>query len=91
MYRVDAARSSVKKQLRRIARADLARIGEVVGALAAEPYPVGAVQLQKDIYRIRVGDYRIIYKVYEEEKLILIGRVVRRSESTYRKTGELFD
>lgn len=42
-------------------------------------------------YRIRVGQYRIIYKVYDQEKIVLVGRVVRRSETTYDRLNELFD
>ena len=87
MYRVETIRNRVKKQLKAIPMSDLARIGLAAKALAENPYPDGAVQLPKSIYRIRVGDYRVIYKVFEEEKLILIGRVVRRSESTYRGIG----
>jgi mRNA interferase RelE/StbE len=89
-YRVDAARSRVKKQLKRIPKSDLQRIVAAVKALAEDPTPAGAVQLEKDVYRIRVGNYRIIYKVFEDEKLVLIGRVARRNEGTYRGLRDLF-
>lgn len=91
MYRIDAARSRVKKDLRRIAAEDLRRIGDVVFALGDDPRPPGAVQLQKDVFRIRVGDYRVVYKVFEEEKLVLIGQVARRSEDTYKGMEDLFE
>jgi mRNA interferase RelE/StbE len=84
MYRVEAARTRVKQQLKLIPKANLARIGTAVEALSQDPRPPGSIQLQTNIYRIRVGNYRVIYKVYDDQKLILIGRVVRRSESTYR-------
>jgi mRNA interferase RelE/StbE len=90
MYRVETARSRIKNELRRIPKTDLTRIGEAILALGENPYPVGVVQLQKDIYRIRVGEYRIVYKVYEDELLVLIGRVVRRGENTYKDIGNLF-
>jgi mRNA-degrading endonuclease RelE of RelBE toxin-antitoxin system len=35
-------------------------------------------------YRIRVGDFRIVYDVYDSDKLVLILQVVRRTETTYR-------
>jgi mRNA interferase RelE/StbE len=91
MYRVQAARSRVKKQLKSIPAADLTRIQAVVQTLGREPRPEGVIQLQKDIYRVRVGAYRIIYKVYDEQKVVLIGRVVRRGEDTYRGISNLFD
>lgn len=89
-YRVEAARSRVKKQLRRIAKSELKRIVRATNELGENPLLPGAVQLEKDVYRIRVGNYRIIYKVFEEEKLVLIGRIARRSESTYKGLRELF-
>ena len=64
-YRVETARSRVKKQLRRIPKSELSRIGAAVAALGDNPYPTGAMQLESDIFRIRVGNYRVIYKVYK--------------------------
>ena len=89
-YRVDAARSRIRKQLKRIPKSDLQRIAKAVMALADDPYPPGALQLERDVYRIRVGNYRIIYKVFEDEKLVLIGRVVRRNKATYKGLRDLF-
>jgi mRNA interferase RelE/StbE len=91
MYRIKAARSRVKQQLKRIPNLDLERIRTAVNVLSNEPRPMGAIQLEKDIYRIRIGNYRVIYKIYEDEKLILIGRVIRRSEGTYKRISDLFD
>lgn len=91
MYRVEAARSRVKRELKRIPKSELTRIGAAVSALGEEPRPSGVVQLESNIYRIRVGEYRVIYKVYDEEERVLIGRVVDRSESTYRRIDNLFD
>ena len=91
MYRVEAARTRIKRQLKLIPKSNLTRIGAAVEALSQDPLPPGAIQLQTNIYRIRVGNYRVIYKVYDDQNLILIGRVVRRSESTYRQIDKLFD
>ena len=91
MYRIESASSRIKRELRRIHRPDRVHIVEAVQALADEPRPPGAVQLEQDVYRIRVGDYRLIYKVLDEERIVLIGRIVRRSESTYRDLRRLFE
>lgn len=40
---------------------------------------------------MRVGNCRVIYQVLDDEHLILIGRVVRRSERTYRDWRKLFE
>jgi mRNA interferase RelE/StbE len=62
-----------------------------VQALADDPRPPDIVQLEQNVYRLRVGDYRVIYRVLDEERIILIGRIVRRSESTYRNLRRLFE
>lgn len=36
------------------------------------------------LWRLRVGDYRIIYGVFDRERLVKIVRVARRREDTYR-------
>lgn len=38
-----------------------------------------------DLWRIRVGDLRVIYLVDEAEALVIVLRVARRSEGTYRR------
>jgi mRNA-degrading endonuclease RelE of RelBE toxin-antitoxin system len=43
------------------------------------------------VYRLRVGDYRVIYKVFDKEQLVIIGRVARRSEKTYQDFEDLFE
>jgi mRNA interferase RelE/StbE len=91
MYQVESASSRIKRELRRIPRPDRGRIAEAVQALADDPRPPGVVQLEQDVYRLRVGDYRVIYKVLEEERVILIGRIVRHSEGTYRDLRRLFE
>ncbi|RLC91979.1 MAG: type II toxin-antitoxin system RelE/ParE family toxin, partial [Chloroflexi bacterium] len=35
-------------------------------------------------FRIRVGSYRVVYEVYDDENLVLILQVARRTETTYR-------
>ncbi|WP_254301477.1 type II toxin-antitoxin system RelE family toxin [Rothia kristinae] len=53
-----------------------------VGSLADEPRPLGYIQLKGGggAFRIRVGDYRIIYDIYDEELVILVLRVGHRRE-----------
>lgn len=91
MYQIESASSRIKRELRRIPPPYRTRIAKAVQALADDPRPPGVVQLEQDVYRLRVGDYRVIYKVLDEEQIILIGRIVRRSESTYRDLRRLFE
>ena len=54
-------------QLARIAERDLERIITAIGGLAKEPRPTGVKKLSgRDAWRIRVGDYRVIYEIDSE-------------------------
>lgn len=90
-FRIEIARTRVKKQLRRVPKSDIQRIKKTIATLAHNPAPPGAISLAKDIYRIRVGDYRVIYKVLFSENVILIGRIARRNEKTYKNFKALFE
>ena len=58
------------------------RVEQAIDALADTPRPHGVESLKglPDAYRIRVGDYRIIYTVRDDELLILVIRVGHRRE-----------
>jgi len=90
-YRIETVSSRIKRELLRIPPLNRQRIAEAVQTLADDPRPPGVKQLELNLYRLRVGDYRVIYKVFDDEKVILIGRVARRSESTYRGLHRLFE
>jgi mRNA-degrading endonuclease RelE of RelBE toxin-antitoxin system len=53
--------------------------------LAAEPRPRLSLKLKggPPRWRRRFGDYRVIYTISDRERLVLVLRVVRRSEDTY--------
>jgi mRNA interferase RelE/StbE len=90
-YRVKFAGSRVKRELARVPQPDRDRIAQALRSLADAPRPYGIKQLGPGIYRLRVGNYRVIYRVLDDEYLVLIGRVARRSERTYRKWQQLFE
>jgi mRNA-degrading endonuclease RelE of RelBE toxin-antitoxin system len=53
-----------------------------------EPYPPGVVKLSgTDFWRLRVGDLRVIYLVDEPTNVVVVLKIARRSESTYRRLG----
>lgn len=78
-------RGSTKKDLRRIPREEVARIVDEVAKLANEPLPHGSEKLtgSEHTYRIRVGDYRVIYEVLREASTVDIQRV-RHRKDVYR-------
>jgi mRNA interferase RelE/StbE len=81
----------VEREIKRLPGPDRDRVIEAIRSLAETPRPYGIKQLERGIYRMRVGNYRVIYQVLDDEHLILVGRVARRSERTYRDWQQLFE
>ncbi len=78
-------RRVVRQQLDAIGKQNYQAIAEVISSLESIPRPPRVKKLVgSDFWRIRVGKYRIIYSINDEEKLIVITRVVKRDEGTYR-------
>ena len=75
-------RKSTKKDLRRIAAAHVPRIVAAVEALIDNPFPAGSVKLSgsERSYRIRVGDYRILYDVLTDRLVIEVIRLGHRRD-----------
>jgi len=77
-------KSSVRKDMRRIPKASNLSILQKIQALADNPYPPGSEKLSGHaFYRIRDGQYRIVYLVNEDVVEVLIVRVAHR-RSVYR-------
>jgi len=64
-YRVKFVGSRVKRELARIPQPDRDRIAEALRSLTDAPRPYGIKQLSPGIYRLRVGSYRVIYRVLD--------------------------
>jgi mRNA interferase RelE/StbE len=61
------------------------RINGAIDGLADDPRPEGAVKLAgRNDFRIRVGDYRIVYAIDDDERLVIIARIAHRRE-VYRR------
>ena len=90
-YRVKFVGKWVKRELARVSQPDRDRIAEALRSLADAPRPYGIKQLAPGIYRLRVGNYRVIYRVLDDEHIVIVGRVCRRSERTYRQWQQLFE
>ncbi len=84
-YRVEW-KLSAKKELRKLNKAAIPRILEVVAALAEDPHPAGSKKLRgsEHTYRIRVGEYRVVYTVAANTLVIEIIKVGHR-KGVYRK------
>lgn len=85
-YRVELA-PAAQRELQRLPREVQDRLATPIHALAEEPRPVGVRKLRGEerTWRIRVGPYRVVYDVHDDRALVVILKVARRSETTYRR------
>ena len=78
-------KKSTRKDLRKLPTSVANRLVRAVEDLAENPFPHGVEKLSgsEHAYRIRLGDYRIVYEVVAESKLVEIQRV-RHRKDVYR-------
>jgi mRNA interferase RelE/StbE len=78
-------KKSTHKDLRKLPASIVERVIEAVEGLAENPFPHGVEKLSgsQHAYRIRLGDYRIVYEVITDLKLVEIQRV-RHRKDVYR-------
>ena len=76
---------SVERDLRPLSKSVVARVMDRIERLKTEPFPRQAIKLSgaERLYRIRVGDYRIVYEVDIRAKQVMI-HYVRHRREVYR-------
>ena len=85
-YRVELS-PSAQRDLRRLPQEVQARIARPIQALTEDPRPMGVRKLRGEerTWRIRVGPYRVVYDILDDRALVVILKIARRSEATYRR------
>ena len=73
---------SARKELESLPDTVLARVVRRVEALQQEPRPAGCKKLKgyKDQWRVRIGDWRVIYIVDDKARLVSVTRIAHRRE-----------
>jgi mRNA interferase RelE/StbE len=83
VYKIDLPRR-VAKQLDKVAQKDYLAISKAIYNLKENPRPVACKKILESFYRVRVGDYRIIYWIDDKTETIILTKVDRRKERTYK-------
>ena len=78
-------KKSAERELRKVPKEDMRRIADRVRELTQNPRPAGNEKLSgQDRYRIRQGDYRIVYAVDDERRVVEVIKIGHRRE-VYRR------
>jgi mRNA interferase RelE/StbE len=85
-YRIEVAPVAIR-QLRRLDRAAQRRVQAAIELLAEKPRPSGAKKLVggEGGWRVRTGDYRLVYETHDDVMLVLVVAVGHRREIYQRR------
>jgi mRNA interferase RelE/StbE len=80
-YRIDVS-ATAERQIRTLPRVDQIRVLRAVNALSTNPRPQGCRKLSglDDVFRIRIGRYRVLYTVEDRRLVILVLKVGNRKD-----------
>jgi len=81
-YEVEISESA-EKFLEKVPQKDRSRIIEKIDTLADDPIPSGSIKLQGRtpvLYRIRSGDYRVVYSIKKDVLIVLVVEIGHRRE-----------
>jgi mRNA interferase RelE/StbE len=74
-------RESVWKELRKVPKADLKKILSRIEQLGNDPRPMGCEKLTgHELYRVRQGNYRIVYSIQDNELTVWVVKVGHRKD-----------
>lgn len=80
-YNIEISRTA-EKRLKKLNRRDQRRVARAILALADDPRPQGSRKLTgyDDVFRIRVGRYRVLYSVSGKKLVIIILKIGHRKD-----------
>ncbi|HEV2174139.1 MAG TPA: type II toxin-antitoxin system RelE/ParE family toxin [Candidatus Acidoferrales bacterium] len=74
---------SARKELESLSNSLIVRLAPKIEDLGINPRPSGCRKLRgyKDLWRIRVGDYRVVYIIDDERKVVSVSRIAHRKDA----------
>jgi mRNA interferase RelE/StbE len=80
-YRIKIKKSA-QKEIKNLPQQDLKRVITKIQQLAQNPRMLDSKKLtSQEQYRVRVGQYRILYEIHDEVLLVVVVRVANRKEA----------
>lgn len=82
-YRVELRRNA-QRELDALPADYRERLSRAIESLCENPRPSGVKKLKGNVgWRIRIGDYRVLYTIWDKESLVMVEGVMRRTTTTY--------
>ncbi len=79
-------RHAAKKELDALPEKDYQMVARTISILEQNPRPLKVKKLaDSGLWRLRAGHYRLVYAIDDKAKLLIIVRVARRKEDTYKR------
>ena len=79
-YKIQVKKSA-EKELGKIPKKELLKILDKIKSLADDPHPAGSIKLtRQEKYRVRVGNYRVLYKVEDAILTVFVVKVSHRKD-----------
>ncbi|MSQ28752.1 MAG: type II toxin-antitoxin system RelE/ParE family toxin [Dehalococcoidia bacterium] len=84
--------AQAERSIQRFPLQDRIALFRAIDELEVDPRRPGATRPRffQTAWRIRVGGYRVIYAILDSDHEVLVARIERRSERTYRDIDQLF-
>ena len=85
-YKIEIS-SSAEKALKKIPKKDIIKIVQTINQLAISPFPEGSRKLvgEENTYRVRKGNYRVLYEVLNKKLIVLVLKIGNRKD-IYKKS-----
>jgi len=70
------------REIRDLPKSDQRRVVAKIETLAANPRPAGSTKLEgnSNLWRVRVGDYRILYEIRDQKLIVMVVKVGHRRD-----------
>ena len=81
MYAIQYRPAAIR-DMKKLEKKDMVKIQLHIERLANNPYPHGSLKMsgEDQLWRIRVGDYRVVYRVHEDVLVVLVVAIGHRRE-----------
>ena len=88
-YRLEFGSARVEKQYEKFPLSfpleERQAIAQKIEGLQDNPRPHGCKKVKGNVYRLRFGDWRVVYRTYKKERIVAIAKIAKRRKGFYKE------